>query len=887
MILPIPIALASGPELPLPFVLSCLTVAEAHAESSTTSSDSSEQSLPPPTPSRPVTPPPRPEPHHAARVIIFSRPGFVGKQSSLGQGAFSLGGSVAADFSVRLARGLQIAFFVDDRCAGDSPLGPGTYPPSVLGFSPIASIDVSPGFTVHAHMANGVVDSASEPRPDIDWRSIRSLAVLPICPRGCNGGRCIGPARCACLDGWIGDDCSSRAVDATSRVVCPLLTLRAGSRVWCSIQPRFRDASVTGVAGLAAAFVATNIATGERLVIDDTARFAFDVVGPPLPSSSPRELIRVVVAATGHILSVPHFAVVGTPDATSTVACNHSLPLSLLPGSSVDCELRARQADDAIMARSSDFALAVDTGCLAATPITPLRTARMPGRAQLASTFRFRLIAKHTPASQDCPWSVTLADATTRLHTPHVSIYLPLATDHLGQASLALYAGNLRAAARHASQAVAHTGDTAAVMLHADILLRLGEFSSAHAEYEALLDARGSSLSRPARRLLRLALYRAAKLARSVATVRKLLAANSDINSSAAINKAIRALELIQPAADLARCAPDVLLLRAQAALVVDAYALVKYDASVILATDGATPYQVGSAILTLARSLLRTAGHVDGAAANFRACARARYGAATAEACANGTALVVRLRSAAAAPAACLAEPGCSLAESDALVFAAASLQSACLAATDHQPDADTLCNAALDYDDRLRKRRRRLRKVHGAPDATSDAAVAMVIHLGRLALTRGELDKAMVLLRRVANLAPGDPRVNELQKAIIAARDAAAAEEQAEVGDYYEILGVARNATTKQIKAAYRRRARELHPDRNSAPDADEMFMRLAEAYAVLSDPETRARYDAGQDVSSTHRASGGVKFHFDKEAMANRKPGEKVKAWFGFAA
>jgi len=62
----------------------------------------------------------------------------------------------------------------------------------------------------------------------------------------------------------------------------------------------------------------------------------------------------------------------------------------------------------------------------------------------------------------------------------------------------------------------------------------------------------------------------------------------------------------------------------------------------------------------------------------------------------------------------------------------------------------------------------------------------------------------------------------------------------------DYYELLGVARQADDAQIKKAFRRLARELHPDVNDAPDADEQFRAVAEAYEVLSNAETRALYD-----------------------------------------
>lgn len=62
----------------------------------------------------------------------------------------------------------------------------------------------------------------------------------------------------------------------------------------------------------------------------------------------------------------------------------------------------------------------------------------------------------------------------------------------------------------------------------------------------------------------------------------------------------------------------------------------------------------------------------------------------------------------------------------------------------------------------------------------------------------------------------------------------------------DYYEILGVQRNASTEEIKRAFRRLAQKYHPDRNKSPDAEERFKEIAAAYEVLSDPEKRALYD-----------------------------------------
>jgi molecular chaperone DnaJ len=62
----------------------------------------------------------------------------------------------------------------------------------------------------------------------------------------------------------------------------------------------------------------------------------------------------------------------------------------------------------------------------------------------------------------------------------------------------------------------------------------------------------------------------------------------------------------------------------------------------------------------------------------------------------------------------------------------------------------------------------------------------------------------------------------------------------------DYYEILGVPRNASSDDLKSAFRRLARQYHPDVNKSPNAEEQFKEINEAYAVLSDDRKRAAYD-----------------------------------------
>ena len=68
----------------------------------------------------------------------------------------------------------------------------------------------------------------------------------------------------------------------------------------------------------------------------------------------------------------------------------------------------------------------------------------------------------------------------------------------------------------------------------------------------------------------------------------------------------------------------------------------------------------------------------------------------------------------------------------------------------------------------------------------------------------------------------------------------------------DFYDILGVARDASTEEIKKAFRRLARDSHPDANPEdPTAEARFREIAEAYEVLSDPERRHRYDRGDTI------------------------------------
>jgi len=107
------------------------------------------------------------------------------------------------------------------------------------------------------------------------------------------------------------------------------------------------------------------------------------------------------------------------------------------------------------------------------------------------------------------------------------------------------------------------------------------------------------------------------------------------------------------------------------------------------------------------------------------------------------------------------------------------------------------------------------------------------------------------------------------------------------------YEILGVSRDATPDEIRAAYRRLAKQCHPDINQDPDANERFIAIQQAYETLIDPDARARYDIALQGGAgpaphdpfRYQAAGGSEFSWSwrMPASGSGRAGFIVRLFF----
>ncbi|XP_074068992.1 dnaJ homolog subfamily C member 18 isoform X2 [Macrotis lagotis] len=99
-----------------------------------------------------------------------------------------------------------------------------------------------------------------------------------------------------------------------------------------------------------------------------------------------------------------------------------------------------------------------------------------------------------------------------------------------------------------------------------------------------------------------------------------------------------------------------------------------------------------------------------------------------------------------------------------------------------------------------------------------------------------------------------------------------------------YYEILGVDRDASEEDLKKAYRKLALKFHPDKNCAPGATEAFKAIGNAFAVLSNPDKRLRYDEYGDEQATFAAPQARPYTHYPDFEADITPEEVFNVFFG---
>lgn len=163
---------------------------------------------------------------------------------------------------------------------------------------------------------------------------------------------------------------------------------------------------------------------------------------------------------------------------------------------------------------------------------------------------------------------------------------------------------------------------------------------------------------------------------------------------------------------------------------------------------------------------------------------------------------------------------------------------------------------NRAICYS-KLKSPEDALKDLNSAIECNKDYAKAYVKR-GETNLELENYEEAVRDFEKAKQISPHEFNIQQKSK------DAKIKLKQSKRKDYYKILGVTKDASQDQIKKAYRKLALKWHPDKNSGnedqkAEADKMFKDIGEAYALLSDPQKRERYDNGMDLEDIESGGG----------------------------
>lgn len=335
-------------------------------------------------------------------------------------------------------------------------------------------------------------------------------------------------------------------------------------------------------------------------------------------------------------------------------------------------------------------------------------------------------------------------------------------------------------------------------------------------------------------------------------------------------------------------------LLRAECALELGEYNLLKYDVVSILAFK---PFHA-QAIHLLSKGYYLILGNLDGALANLKLCMR--HAPATAEsgptpcektfaaysAIADATARVDELARAGSWEAAALAaELAMDLdrvgPSARNLLYKQCGFYARANSSSLHTKTV-SVCSDGL----KTLKHQAALTEKAGLSANPQDREYlfSMTLDRGWAFHSLGKHEAALSDLKACIGLSMGSShplsaRLESLNAALNTAK------ESRPVRDFYEVLGLDRSASKQDIKRAYRKLALRWHPDKNDAPEAAALFLELTEAFSILYDEETRAKYDSGSSAETLRKEQQA---HAQQRPSFNFNFGEftedgRVKAWF----